>query len=70
MTSPLERLAGTGGPLKREPPKVWRVLAKAHDARNLAEYRGDLTLDERLLVDMLAACNVVVAKLKALPPLP
>jgi len=51
-------------------PEVWRVLAKAHDARNLAEYRGDLISDERLLVDTLAACNVVVAKLKALPPLP
>lgn len=50
--------------------EVWRVLAKAHDVRNVAEYRGKLALDERLLADMLTACNAVAAKLATLPPLP
>lgn len=31
----------------------WRVLAKAHEKRNLAEYEGYLEQDERLLADML-----------------
>lgn len=140
MSSPLDRLAGPGGPLKREPPdakefsglmqsglarlddaalaklsnegrfdllynaahalclaalryrgfrsgnryivfqvlphtlglgpEVWRVLAKAHDARNVAEYRGEFAADERLLADMMPACKAVAAKLEALPPLP
>lgn len=50
-------------------PEVWRVLAKAHDARNLAEYRGEFSADERLIADMLPARKAVVAKLKQLPPL-
>ena len=50
-------------------PEVWRVLAKAHDTRNLAEYRGEFSADERLIADMLPACKAVVAKLKQLPPL-
>jgi hypothetical protein len=33
----------------------WRVLAKAHEHRNLAEYEGHLEPDEQLLSDMLAA---------------
>jgi hypothetical protein len=33
----------------------WRVLAKAHEQRNLAEYEGQLEPDEQLLSDMLAA---------------
>ena len=50
--------------------EVSRVLAKAHDARNLAEYRGEYAADERLLADILAACKTIVAKLEILPPLP
>jgi hypothetical protein len=38
----------------------WRVLAKAHDRRNLAEYEGNLEHDERLLADMLAATRALV----------
>lgn len=44
----------------------WRVLAKAHDKRNLAEYEGHFEIDEQLLIDMLAAAELVrqsVAKL-------
>ena len=50
-------------------PEVWRVLAKCHDVRNRAEYEGDLDVDERLLVDLIAACKTVAAALDKLPPI-
>lgn len=31
----------------------WRVLAKAHERRNLAEYEGHLERDDRLLAELL-----------------
>ncbi len=45
----------------------WRILAKTHDKRNLAEYEGHFETDEQLLTDMLSAAELVrkaVAKLK------
>lgn len=48
-------------------PAVWRVLAKCHDVRNLGEYEGDLNVDERLVSDLVAACSVVAARVRALP---
>lgn len=38
-------------------PEIWRVLAKAHERRNLAEYEGHLEHDEQLLKEMLAAAT-------------
>lgn len=32
----------------------WRVLAKAHERRNLAEYEGHLERDDRLLAEVIA----------------
>jgi hypothetical protein len=46
---------------------VWAVLAKCHEVRNLGEYEGDLNVDERLLSDLIAACNAVAAALDKLP---
>ena len=40
-------------------PEVWRVLAKAHDLRNLAEYEGHVEVDRRLVNDLIAACERV-----------
>jgi hypothetical protein len=40
-------------------PEVWRVLAKAHDLRNLAEYEGHVDVEERLVTDVIAACGIV-----------
>lgn len=40
-------------------PEVWRVLAKAHDLRNLAEYEGHVEVDRRLVNDVIAACERV-----------
>jgi hypothetical protein len=37
--------------------------------RNLGEYEGDLDVDERLVADLLAACNAVAKKVKALAPI-
>jgi len=49
------------------PMDVWRVLAKAHERRNLAEYEGHLEHDERLLADVLVAARRVLAAVEALP---
>jgi hypothetical protein len=49
--------------------EVWRVLSKCHELRNKAEYEGLLDLDERLVTDLLSACNAVAAKVDALAPL-
>jgi len=49
-------------------PEVWRVLAKCHDIRNLGEYEGDLNVDERIVLDLIAASHAVTAKVDALPP--
>lgn len=42
-------------------PEVWRVLAKAHDQRNLGEYEGMLDVDARFVADVIAACAAVAA---------
>lgn len=47
-------------------PEVWRVLAKCHELRNLSEYEGVLDIDERLVADLITACQAVAAKLTAL----
>lgn len=49
--------------------EVWRVLAKCHEVRNLGEYEGDLNIDDRLLMDLLAASKTVAAALENLKPL-
>lgn len=44
-------------------PEVWRVLAKAHDLRNLAEYEGHVDVEARLVQDVISACRRVSAAL-------
>ena len=48
-------------------PEVWRVLSKAHEQRNLAEYEGHVEVDDRLLRDVIAACEIVAATLASGP---
>lgn len=74
MTSRLDNLAGHSGPLAAEPPdtlklgpEVWRILAKAHDTRNLGEYEGDLNVDERLVTDLVEAVQTVATAVQGLP---
>lgn len=47
-------------------PEVWRVLDRAHARRNLAEYEGHVDVEERLVLDTIAACEVVAATIDAL----
>ena len=49
-------------------PEVWRILAKCHDTRNLGEYEGKLDVNERLVKDLIAACEKVAEKVGALAP--
>ena len=41
----------------------WRVLAKAHERRNLAEYEGYLERDEQLLADMISVTRTLSSAL-------
>lgn len=49
-------------------PEVWRVLAKAHQKRNDAEYEGFVDVEERLVKDVIGAAHTVERALDALPP--
>ena len=51
-------------------PALWRVLSKCHETRNLAEYEGDLDIDEGLVADLLEATRAVLAALHAADLLP
>jgi hypothetical protein len=46
---------------------VWRVLAKAHEMRNLAEYEGHLEIGDQFLVDLIAATETVKVAVMKLP---
>ena len=52
------------------PPATWRVLAKGHESRNVAEYEGQLSVDVRLVDDMIAAATTVLTALRAAGPGP
>ena len=41
------------------PTGIWRLLAKCHGLRNDWEYEGVVELDERLVVDLIAAVKAV-----------
>lgn len=49
-------------------PEIWRVLAKAHERRNLAEYEGHLEHDEPLLSGLIAAATRLRTAVETLPP--
>ena len=49
------------------PVAQWRVLARAHEQRSLAEYEGHLEHDEQLLVHLLAATGLLLAAIQKLP---
>ena len=50
-------------------PEIWRLLAKCHNIRNLGEYEGDLNVDDRIVTDLLATCQIVAEKVDALSPI-
>jgi hypothetical protein len=47
-------------------PEEWRVLSKCHGVRNLGEYEGSLTVDARIVADLVSACEAVSRKVAAL----
>jgi hypothetical protein len=66
-------MGGRGGagsnPAVKPPASVtWRLLAKCHERRNLAEYEGVVDVDERLCADLMAAAEAVKSAVTALPP--
>lgn len=52
------------------PAAVWRVIAKAHEVRNVAEYEGRFDADATLLRNLIEAAEAVRAAVAALPALP
>ena len=48
-------------------PEVWRVLDRCHRLRNQSEYEGDLLVDDRLVTNLILACDAVVAALDRAP---
>ncbi|MGF1608901.1 MAG: hypothetical protein ACFCUQ_05870 [Kiloniellales bacterium] len=51
-------------------PAIWRVLAKAHTDRNLAEYEGRSEIDEQLLADLIHCTALLESAVAKLDPLP
>lgn len=43
------------------PPEHWRVLDLCHHRRNLAEYQGELEVDETLVRDLIRVTELVVS---------
>lgn len=48
----------------------WRVLDQAHRKRNLAEYEGDLDVDEALVEALIRTAGIVAERVAALGPVP
>jgi hypothetical protein len=46
--------------------EVWRVLAKCHECRNIAEYEGHLEVSQQLLEDLLIATHALLSKVNTL----
>lgn len=46
----------------------WRVLDQAHNKRNLAEYEGDLDVDDALVEALIRAARMVAKRVAALGP--
>lgn len=46
----------------------WRVLDQAHNKRNLAEYEGDLDVDDALVEALIRAARRVAERVAALGP--
>ncbi len=47
---------------------IWRVLAKCHNQRNLAEYEGRSEVDEQLLSDLIRCTTKLEAAIGAVDP--
>ena len=45
-------------------PEHWRVLDQAHRKRNLAEYEGDIDVDDQLLDALIRVADIIEFQLK------
>lgn len=50
----------------RLPASKWRVLAKAHQQRNLMEYEGEGEVDRQLLAEMIAVATEIESRVSRL----
>ncbi len=50
-------------------PEVWRILARGHDIRKLADYEGQFSASERLVSEIIEACEQVLEALRKLGPI-
>lgn len=50
-------------------PEQWRILDKAHNTRNLAEYEGYAEVDEQLLAEILKVTDIIRQKVATLGPI-
>lgn len=48
------------------PPEQWRVLDQAHRKRNLAEYEGEMDMDEQLIAALLRVAREVAKRVNDL----
>src|SRR3546814_19463933 len=48
----------------------WRVLDQAHRKRNLAEYEGELDVEDALVAALVRVCRPVAERVVALGPVP
>ena len=48
------------------PPEQWRVLDEAHRRRNLAEYEGEMDVDEQLVAAVLRVVQEVANRVEHL----
>lgn len=48
------------------PQEQWRVLDQAHRKRNLAEYEGEVDVDEQLVAALLRVAGEVASRVQAL----
>ena len=48
------------------PPSTWRLLAKCHERRNLAEYEGVVDVDDRLIEALIDATFELLEAISAI----
>jgi hypothetical protein len=47
-------------------PQYWRVLSDAHRERNVAEYEGDIVVNEKLVEALVRVVDIVAERVKEL----
>ena len=45
-------------------PEYWRVLSNAHRERNIAEYEGDIVLNEQLVAALIRVVDIVAERVQ------